>query len=94
MKKGFTRATVGSDNLKMVKELAGVQDGLDAYYGLLAVLADACDLAAAGNDCWCTVGLSRDKGALLLTVTMGGSKLYASGADLAEVSGAAQELLD
>lgn len=94
MKKGFTRTTVGSDNLKTAKELAGVQDGLDAYYGLIAVLADACDLAASGGDVWCTVGLARDKGALLLTVNMGQSKLYASGATLDDLAAAAQELLD
>lgn len=94
MKKGFTRTTVIANNLKTVKELAGVQDGLDAYYGLLQVLADACDTAAAGSDCWCTLGLSRDKGALLLTVNLGGSKLYASGGDLAELASAALELLD
>jgi len=94
MKKGFVRATVGNQNLQTVQDDATVKDGLRAYLGLVSILADALDYAAGGGDCWVTLGLSRDKGALLLTVNNGGSKLYASGATLTELSAAALELLD
>jgi len=94
MKKGFTRATVGDRNLQDFQDIAKTKDGLALYSGLLAILADVADTAVRGADCYCTFGLSRDKGALLLTVNVGGSKLYASGATLDEVATAAQELLD
>lgn len=94
MKKGFTRTSVEANNLRDLQDIKATKDGLGLYYGLLAVLADAADTAAGGGDCYCTFGITRDKGSLLLTVNVNGGKLYASGGTLDAVATAALELLD
>ena len=77
---------------KARKKLSGYTPP-SSYEGLILLLADIVDTASNGRDCYCTFGLSRTKDLIMLTVTNGGSKLYASGLSLEELSEAARELL-
>lgn len=63
------------------------------YTGLLLLLADVIDEAVKGSNSYMTIGVTRDKSAIIATITVDGSKIYASGATLAEVSDKATGLL-
>jgi len=79
--------------------LARVQKNLKGYTppsqyeGLLCLLADVVDTALAGRTCYLTFGLSRSQDLIMMTITNGGSKLYASGVTLEELAGNCKDLI-
>ena len=60
---------------------------------LLHVLADACDEAASGQDIYITLGTTKRKDALLLTVSWDGDKTMLSGVTLLDLASQAGTLL-
>lgn len=91
--KAVESAELGRENLSVVRRHLKDGKSLLAYEGLIAILADVVDSAASGSECYCTFGLSRNRDKVMLTVTIGREKLYATGSDLLEVSKAALDLL-
>lgn len=93
MKKPDVQSNLEANQLASFRKEAKSGNPLLDYSGIVAVLCDVADTAVGGMDCYCTFGLSRDRSTILLTVTIGGSKLYAGGATMKEVSAAAEGLL-
>lgn len=63
------------------------------YTNLLLLIADVLDYAVEGHDSYMTIGQTRDKTALLLSVHQDGKHAYVSGTSLAGLSEAAGTLL-
>lgn len=93
MKTGYVRDTLQPNNLKEVTQCFLDPKRAGEYAGLTAAIADAMDYAIATGDCWVSIGVTRDKGAIILTVHFAHSKLTAAGPDLAQLSKAAADLL-
>lgn len=87
------RAEIQSDNLKTLREQLKANKGGQTYEGLVAILADVVDTAVGGSECYAVLGLNRNRDAVMLTITIGREKLYATGPSLVAVSKAAEELL-
>jgi len=82
-----------SDNRAQL-EKHSAQFGKDQRYtALLAVIADICDIAAAGGDAYLVIGTNRAKTELLLTVHQDGVKGYLSAIELVGLSVACESLL-
>jgi len=64
------------------------------YVGLLAVLAETLDNAAAGKNAWVSIGKNRAGDAFLLTYHEGGDAVYAGGHSLLGLSDECLNLLD
>lgn len=60
---------------------------------LLQLIADVCDTAGKGSDCYMVIGTNRAKDALLITITQDRAKGYLSALDLAGLSEAAKSVL-
>jgi len=63
------------------------------YTDLLMVIADVLDTAVKGEDIYMTVGMTRNKDAVLLTITWDREKLVLSGATLRDLAEQANTLL-
>lgn len=94
MKKGYVRALLSTDNEKAY--LATVEEDQvgNHYHGLLQVLAQVADQAAAGEDIYATFGRTKSNDALILTVIWEGARTYAAGANLEAVSEVCETLID
>ncbi|HEY9759004.1 MAG TPA: hypothetical protein V6C97_27800 [Oculatellaceae cyanobacterium] len=85
--------TIEPKNLKTLREQLKANNAGQTYEGFLAILADVVDTAIGGSECYAVLGLNRNRDAVMLTVTIGREKLYATGPTLVAVSKAAEELL-
>jgi hypothetical protein len=91
--KGKEHEPLVTDNLKRFQEHLKTGSKLSQYEGLLALLSDAVDTAAAGSECYVVIGLNRNRDTVMCTVTIGREKLYATGPSLLAVSDDAKNLL-
>lgn len=93
MKKDFVRAEMAADQLKVMHQQLAKAEKPTVYFPLLLLMADVIDDAVKGSNTYITLGVTRDKSAIILTVNVGGSKVYASGATLAELADRVNDLL-
>lgn len=63
------------------------------FTNLVALVAGVLDEAASGKDTYMVIGANRERSALLITVSQGGSKAYLSALDIQELSAACGSLL-
>lgn len=84
---------VRGDNLDRFREHLKAGGKVGDYEGILALLCDIADSAVHGSECYAVFGLNRNRDEIMLTVTIGREKLYATGATLVAVSKAAMDLL-
>lgn len=91
--KAKDHAEIAPENLKTLREQLKTNKAGQTYEGLVAILADVVDTAIGGSECYAVLGLNRNRDAVMLTVTIGREKLYATGPSLVAVSRAAEELL-
>lgn len=93
MKRAPKGKSLVAENAKAIKKL--IADG--AVHGgiadLLIVLAEVCDTAIAGDDIYVTLGMTKRRSALLLTVTWDNDKLVLSGESLVDLADQAHSLL-
>jgi hypothetical protein len=80
-------------NRKDLDEVVKSFGSNQVFTPLLQLMADVCDSAANGSDCYITLGASRDKQSLLMTITQDGAKAYLSEFTLRGLSAAAETLL-
>jgi len=87
MKKGRkVQFLLTSNNVEAFEERAKGKQPLEAYYGLLLLCAQVCDHAIDGEDIYCTLGMTRDKSGLLLTISWDRDKSYLAAGSLASLS--------
>ena len=84
---------LNDNNLNSFREHLKATKHIGDYEGILALLADVADSAANGSECYAVFGLNRNRDSIMLTVTIGREKLYATGPSLVAVSKAALDLL-
>jgi len=91
----FDNKTVklSTDNLSTVREHIKANTASLAYQGVLCVLADVLDRAAAGRDTYAIIGLTSNRDAMLLTVKEGPSKAFAGGSGLLDLSTDSEKLV-
>jgi len=63
------------------------------YSGLIRLIADVLDNAIGGNNTYMTIGATKDKAAIIVTVSVEGNKMYVNGSSLVEISAGANELV-
>jgi len=88
-----TKFEFSKSNLASMRESIKAGQAHIAYQGILCVLADVLDIAANGGDCFATIGLTKNRDAMLLTVKDGSRKAYAGGFSLLEISKDAEKLI-
>jgi hypothetical protein len=93
MKKDYVRADMKADQLKTMSQQLAKPDKPVTYFPLLLIMADVIDDAVKGANTYMTLGVSRDKSSIILTISVDGHKLYASGATLAELADRVNNLL-
>jgi len=93
VKLGKPHAALAKDNRKTVERVSTNFGQAQDYTGLLQLIGDVCDAAASGADCYLTLGASRDKQSLLLTITQDGAKAYLSEFSLLGLAKVAETLL-
>ena len=93
MKLDENKTSLNADNLKMVREYLKAKTADLMYQGVLCLIADALDTAIVDGDCYITIGVTKPKDAILLTVHHKGAKGRAGGLTLSEVSKDAERLL-
>jgi hypothetical protein len=81
------------DNLKTVREMLKSGQADVHYQGLLCAIADCLDTAIRGGDVYLTIGLTKPRNALIMTVHDGSMRGYAGGLRLSELSKDAEKLL-
>lgn len=69
------------------------KEGISRYRDLLIVLADALDMAAKGEDIFVTLGSTRKRDALVLTITYQGDKTFVPGVNLQALADLCSNLL-
>lgn len=74
-------------------QLLKSKDGQQLLLIFAHLLVDLYEVIALGNDAYITFGLSRRNKTALLTYTIGGQKLYASGGSLEELAEGVKDLL-
>jgi hypothetical protein len=87
------KETLVTTNLRAAQEYIKAGRPTTTYDGLLCAIADTLDYAVAGNDAYITIGLTKPKDAMLMTVVYGHSRMYAGGASLWGISKDAERLL-
>jgi len=80
-------------NTFAVNDSLKLKDSHLVYGNLLLVLADVLDSAVKGEDIYLTLGMTRNKDAVLLTITWDRDKLVLSGATLRDLADQAETLL-
>jgi len=93
MKKEFTRADMTPDQLKTMHQQLAKADKPTTYFPLLLIMADVVDEAVKGSNTYLTLGVTRDKSAIIMSISVDGKKLYASGASLADLADKVNALL-
>lgn len=91
--KSKEKEEVRGDNLESFRAHLKSGGKIGDYEGMVAMLADIADSAVSGHECYAVFGLNRNRDEVMLTVTIGREKLYATGPSLVAVSKAALELL-
>lgn len=91
--KSKEKTEVRNDNLSSFRSHLKAGGKVGDYEGVLALLADIADSAVDGSECYAVFGLNRNRDEVMLTVTIGREKLYATGPTLVDVSRAAMDLL-
>jgi len=86
MKKDFVRAEMKPDQLEVMHKQLAKSDKPTTYFPILLMIADVIDEAVKGTNTYITIGVTRDRSSIIWTTNVAGSKLYASGATLAEVA--------
>lgn len=64
-----------------------------SYEYLLQLLADLVDYAIEHGDTWCTLGITRNQDAIMLTLNQDGYKGYVTGATFKDLSVGCKDLL-
>jgi len=85
-------AQLTTKNLQDVMTSIKAADSHLRYHGLLMLVADVLDTAASGEDCYMTIGATRKRDALVVTVKQGNQSAYAAGVDFLELSEACESL--
>lgn len=93
MKKEFVRAQLKPDQLNAVRQMLQKEAQAKLLSPWLLMIADVLDNAVSGSNSYVTVGVTKDKTAIICTITYEGSKLYASGATMWEVADKLNDIL-
>jgi len=73
-------------NVELIQKAAKDKDLIALYAGLLLVIADALDIAVQGGNAYVSIGLTRKRDAIVLTVKDGNMAAYATGANITQLS--------
>ena len=94
MKKGKKLGFVlNPNNLEHLQSRLKTSKAMDNYCDFLALVAQALDLAISGEDIFLTIGITRDKSGLLMTITWDGDKTFLVAGSLASLSDEARAYL-
>lgn len=93
MKKNFVRHTLEADNEMQVDALIDEAAKGTVQLAILLLIGQMFDAAVGGEDCFITLGLTRPRDALVLTLSQAGTKTYAAGVDIRGLNDAVVSLL-
>jgi hypothetical protein len=94
MRKQFTRTDLEPSVASDLAVVLAEKDGYKPFLAILQVIAETLDDAINGDNSYVTIGITKDRKALMMTVNFASSKMYLAGDTLYEIAQKAAELLD
>jgi len=80
-------------NSQEARAILNSKTAVEELTALVTVIADVLDIAIGGEDCYLSLGLNRERSAILLTVTQGKMKGWVSAVDLASLLAGVETLV-
>jgi len=93
MRKDFVKSDLVANQLETLDQELASKTKAEPYHPMIRLIADVLDNAIKGDNCYLTIGTTRDQSAIILSLTVEGQKIYVSSATLYELAGRCQELL-
>lgn len=93
MRKDFVRKPLEPNFEQTFRSDAAQGGGLDNAANLVLLIAQVLDEAAKGTDCYLSINVTKKRDAAMITLTINGTKIYASGTDWATLLDSAETLL-
>jgi hypothetical protein len=92
-KTGYVRAVMEPNNAEYIRNAIADSQGRAVLPNIALLVAEVADAAIAGDNVYITIGITRSRDAILLTLNQSGDKSYAGGETLAQLEDAVLELL-
>lgn len=93
MRKQFTKQTMEPNFETTLEKDAALGGGLDNAANLVRLITQVLDASIKGEDCYLSINCTRKKDSAIVTLTVNGDKLYASGTDWPSLLASVDSLL-
>jgi len=93
MRKDYVRAQIQPHFERTLNEKPELGGGFKSAECLVRLIAQVLDEAAQGEDCYVSIGVTKNNDAAVMTLSLNGQRQYASGSDWPSFLASVQSLI-